>query len=66
MFSEVVPKWFEQLESYLAGNHLGREDVLVATVAICVGRHFLYNGLATSSVLTISMLWLSLLKLKFV
>ena len=36
----------------MAGNHLRREDVLVATVAICVGRHFLYNGLATSSVLT--------------
>ena len=51
MFSEVVPKWFEQLESYLARNHLRREDVSVATVANFLGRQFLDNGLATSTVL---------------
>ena len=35
----------------MARNHLRREDILVATVAKCVGRHFLDNGLMTSSVL---------------
>ena len=54
---------WKQLERYFARNHLGREDVSVASVANLLGRQFLDEGLVTSSVINITMLVLSLLGL---